>query len=546
MQQNKAVGIWIRVSTEDQARGDSPEHHEKRAKLYAEAKGWDVKTVYHLEALSGKSVMGYAETKRMLEDIKAGTITGLIFSKLARLARNTKELLEFADIFKNENADLISLQESIDTSSPAGRLFYTMIAAMAQWEREEISDRVIASIPIRAKLGKNIGGHPSLGYKWEGKEFVIDQEYAPVRKLIYELFLKHKRKKTVANLLNEQGYRTRNGSDFTDSTIGRLLRDKTAKGERLSNYTDSIGGKSKWTLKPATDWVYTSCPAIVSEELWNDCNRILEQTVHKRQRIGRTTKHLLAGYVECETCQRKMYVYHQTKYSTYTCSKCKTRISVSDLDEIYKDQLKTFLLTETSVSEYLLNVNSRLQEKENLLLIVREERAKIKKKTEQMVNMRLNNEWSKEMFIEHFVPVEERLKQIDNQLPEIEAEIDFLKVQHYSGDTVLSEAKDLYSQWDILTFEDKRTIVEIITDVIIVGKEDINIKLSYIPTKKTHTAAPTQKNNSNSNTQNPVKSQHDLKSTNSKLFKDFCNDAEMKKNKTDGGIYFVIVPKEVA
>jgi site-specific DNA recombinase len=59
MDKGKAVGIWIRVSTEDQARGESPEHHEKRARLYAEAKGWDVKIVYHLEAVSGKSVMGH-------------------------------------------------------------------------------------------------------------------------------------------------------------------------------------------------------------------------------------------------------------------------------------------------------------------------------------------------------------------------------------------------------------------------------------------------------------------------------------------------------
>ena len=75
----KSVGIWIRVSTEDQARGESPEHHEKRARLYAEAKGWNVKEVYHLEALSGKTVMGYPQTQRMLEDIKSGHITGLIF-----------------------------------------------------------------------------------------------------------------------------------------------------------------------------------------------------------------------------------------------------------------------------------------------------------------------------------------------------------------------------------------------------------------------------------------------------------------------------------
>lgn len=75
------------ISTDQQAQSDSPKHHEHRARTYCEMKGWNVVEVYHLEAVSGKSVIGHAEALRMIDDVRRGHITGLVFSKLARLAR---------------------------------------------------------------------------------------------------------------------------------------------------------------------------------------------------------------------------------------------------------------------------------------------------------------------------------------------------------------------------------------------------------------------------------------------------------------------------
>src|SRR5580700_2140798 len=208
---NKPVGVWIRVSTEDQAKGESPEHHEDRARSYAKSRGWDVKEVYDLAGQSGKAVMQHPEAKRMMKDIERGHITGLVFSKLARLSRNRRELEDFADFFNKNKADLISLSESIDTSTAGGRMFFHLLGVFAQWEREEITERVNASVLTRAKLGKSINGSAPYGYQWKDRNLVQHPEEAAIRHKAYQLFVEHRRKGQVARMLNAAGYRTRNG-----------------------------------------------------------------------------------------------------------------------------------------------------------------------------------------------------------------------------------------------------------------------------------------------------------------------------------------------
>jgi site-specific DNA recombinase len=473
----KRVGIFIRVSTDIQVRDESPEHHESRARYYTEAKGWQVLEVYRLDAVSGKSVMQHPETKRMLSDIKSGHITGLVFSKLARLARNTKELLEFSEIFRTYSADLVSLSESIDTSSPAGRLFYTMIAAMAEWEREEIASRVAASVPIRAKLGKPLGGSASFGYRWQENELVIDEQEAPVRKLMYELFIIHQRKQSTAKALTKMGYRSRNGSEFTATTIERLLRDSSAKGERRANYTKSRGEGKGWDIKPQEEWVIMPCPAIVSTELWNEVNSILDTQQSLRKPIGPKVTYLLSGFVHC-ACGKTMYVYQNSK--TYACKVCKNRILVNDLDDIYQEYLKEYLNGITQ-SNFVEASDRELREKRALYESTKKERARLSRQADEWLTLRVNNEVSKEIFAEKYKPLEERLLQLDAQLPELEADIDVRTIQLLSSDTVISEIQTLYTQWSLMPFGQKRAIVETITTDIEIGSDEITITLAYAP-----------------------------------------------------------------
>ncbi|MEF8758742.1 MAG: recombinase family protein [Candidatus Accumulibacter sp. UW25] len=475
---SKRVGIWIRVSTEDQVKGESPEHHERRARLYAEAKGWSVIEVYRLDAVSGKTVKDTPEAKRMLDDICSGHITGLIFSKLARLARNTKELLEFADFFREQGADLISLAESIDTSSPAGRLFYTMIAAMAQWEREEIAERVAASVPIRAKLGKPLGGAAPFGYQWKEQTLVPDPKEAPIRKLLYELFREHQRKKTVARLLNEQGYRTRNNSLFSDTTVERLLRDPTAKGIRRANYTHTTNSNKAWTLKPESEWILHPVEPVISEDLWDECNAILNVQQEKGRRPAKKTTHLFSGLAHC-ICGQKMYVPSNTP--KYVCYRCRNKIPTDDLEAVFHEQLKGFFFSAEEIARSLEEGDALIRGKEALLLSLETERNKLRKETDRLYDLYQSGAIDKHGFGLKYRPLAQRERQLEDTLPALQADLDVLKIAKLSQEEIITEARDLYSRWPTLPYEEKRRIVETITERIVIADGEVEINLFYSP-----------------------------------------------------------------
>ncbi len=475
--EGKRVGLWIRVSTEDQARGESPEHHEARGRMYAESKGWTVVTTYHLEGVSGKSVMGHSEAKRMLEDVRTGAISGLIFSKLARLARNTPELLQFAEIFERHDADLISLAESIDTSTPAGRLFYTLIAAMAQWEREEIAERVAASVPIRAKLGKRISGAAPYGYAWTDGKLVPDEKEAPVRTLMYDLFRQTRRIRAVARLLNEAGHRTRNGSLFTGTTVRRLLLDPTAKGVRRANYTRSLGEGKNWKLKPESEWIEVPIPGIVDASVWGECAAILGQRTNGHK-PGPRAVHLFTGVVFC-TCGRKMSV--PSNSPKWICPGCKNKIPIPDLEAVFADKLHSLVFSPEQIDAHLREAAALIERMRGELAVLERERDEVREESDKLYRLYMDGGLPAHAFRERNDPLEERKEQLRDQIPRLRGEIAFHVLRYDSSAQVLAEAQSLYEKWDTLVFAIKREIVENIVDRIDVGQGEVEISLSCMP-----------------------------------------------------------------
>lgn len=485
----KPVGIWIRVSTEDQVRGESPEVHEKRARMYAEMREWHVRETYRLDAVSGKAVMEHPETKRMLADIHSKHITALIFSRISRLGRNTKGLLELADAFREAGADMISLAEAIDTGSPAGRLFFTITAAMAQCEREEIAERVQASVPIRARMGKPIGGAAPFGYQWVDKRLVPHPKEAAVCAFMYELFSEHRRKKAVARILNEKGYRTRNGSKFSDTTVDRLLRNPTAKGQYRQNYTTTNDRTKQWEYKPESEWVITPVAAIVKEELWEEVNRVLAERRISHKKPSRENVQLFSGFAFCD-CGGKMYVASNSP--KYICPKCRNKIPIGDLEAVYRDELSRFLIAPEAVSAHLEAANGQIRETEALVSAAESELRTLADEDERLYRLYIADKLSQDDFGRRHAPLATRRNQLEAELPRLQAKLDVMKISVASKQEAVSESGHLIKRWPEFSPAQRRQLVETITDRIVVGKEEVAVNLLYFPASLTSDAKATE------------------------------------------------------
>jgi len=216
----------------------------------------------------------------------------------------------------------------------------------------------------------------------------------------------------------------------------------------------------------------------VSEELWDQCNHILEEQRKSRKKPARKAVHLFTGFAYCQ-CGNKMYV--PSSNPKYTCYKCHNKINTSDLEEIFHQQLKSFFFSPDQVSKYLDQADSVIKEKQELLQSLTQEERRLQREMDKVYQLYINEELDTKGFGRKNRPLQEQYKQIEDQIPELQAEIDFLKIQYMSSDEILSEAKDLYSRWPKLNQEEKRKIIETITENIIIGQEDITINLCYLP-----------------------------------------------------------------
>ena len=227
----KAIG-YIRVSTEEQAReGISLEVQEDKIKKYVDLHNLELVEVIRDEGKSGKD-LNREGIQKIMSWCREGKIDQLIVYKMDRLTRRTLDLLTLVEeVFKPNSVQFHSISEKVDTSTAQGKFFLTITGAMAQMERDLISERTREALRYKISQGENVGS-PPLGFLAEDKKLLrIDGEFKVVN---YIKSLKRKRLslRQIVNRLNEQGISTKRGGKWYAGTVRYILRNGRYKLEK--------------------------------------------------------------------------------------------------------------------------------------------------------------------------------------------------------------------------------------------------------------------------------------------------------------------------
>lgn len=257
------TALYIRVSTEKQAdEGFSLDAQEKRLRAYCEAQAWLVCPghVYVDAGVSGKSTVGRNSFNAMMQAAKNGEIKRVVAIKLDRIARNTKDFLSIADQLQGYGCDLVLIKESFDTSTPQGKFFLTMSAAMAELEASTITERVMTGKQQKASEGGYNGAQCPLGYTYQDGKFEIDTNAAQTVKDIFGSFVNGQSMASIAAALNAGNVSTVRGGRWHTETVRYILKNGFYAG--LAQWDDcEVSGTH---------------PAIISRELYESAHNRLK------------------------------------------------------------------------------------------------------------------------------------------------------------------------------------------------------------------------------------------------------------------------------
>lgn len=340
----KRVALYIRVSTEEQARhGLSVAEQEKSLRDYAQKHKYSIVGVYRDEGISARKNLSKRKAlQELMTAVKAGRVDIILFIKLDRWSRSTKDYYKIQEVLDNYGVDWIATQEDYNTTTTNGKLMLNMKLAIAQNEADTTADRI--NFVKEGKLARReaISGAVPIGYKIENKKIVIDTPQAEKVRAIFNYYAQ------VQSTTRTMLYARSLGVTFSLNGCKKVLKNASYVGTfyGIENYAEPI----------------------ISTVLFDKVQELLAQkrrTGSPKQKNPRI--YLFSGLIKCPICSYMLTAQTQhSKYKVYVCNNKRMNKNCTFTGVIFQNSLERYLLDNLQelIEKYIAD-KKRMADSEN-------------------------------------------------------------------------------------------------------------------------------------------------------------------------------------
>lgn len=344
MEENKKkCGLYLRVSTEDQAReGFSLPEQKERLEMFCKFKNYEIIDYYEDAGISAKTGNYRPEFERLKEDIKAKKVNTIVALKLDRITRSIYDWENLMTFLDENDAYLDCVNDEINTTNANGKMISRLLMSVSQNEIERTSERTKIGLAGAIKSG-HIPHIAPLGYKHEDKKLVIDYATKDIVVRIFDLYYNGYSYKKISNILNEE--QVLGKTNWRDSTIVTILENEIYKG-------DFVHGKK--TKHPV--YYENVVEPIVSKDMWADCQ---VQKKKNSRNYQRTLTYLYLQKLKCPKCSRILGGKATTKkngkaYFYYYCNDCKIEFKEKIVDDFMSKLINELVEYDSVVNQFFL------------------------------------------------------------------------------------------------------------------------------------------------------------------------------------------------
>ena len=454
MKNEKCAAIYIRVSTDAQREeGYSIDAQKEMLQAHCVSKGIK-KYEYYIDGGFTGSNIERPEMQRLITDVKNGRISHVIVYKLDRLSRSQKDTLYLIeDVFNPYGVDFISMNESMDTSTPLGRLMLGILSAFAQLERENIQERTRMGMRERVKAGLWMGGgRVPFGYDYDkSKGIIVPNKDAERVKKIYALYL--------------QGYST-----------SKIAQKVGLKYEKLAYQILTRKSNAGYIQYNGEEYLGQHEP-IISLETYEKAMQFMKERSVKRVS---ESNYLFTGLLYCGKCGAKMryqkWGKHDCKIICYSQEKkphlvkdpnCDNlRLWASDIENIVVKDLLEYSFRQAKAEVPAISNMS-------LLEILHEQYNHAAVKLKRLYS--IYSEGADEVLLQSIDDVKKEMSKIQIQI-ENETEKSMNEKQLLS---LQKEISNLSEAWEYMTPKERKLIVNDCINKIVVTDDAVHVDYRF-------------------------------------------------------------------